>query len=189
MDLREKKAVIEGLLFTWGEPLSIREIEKIIDTPQKEVKKLIEEMREEFDSSRRGLQIIKVENSYQLGTREEHFDYIKKLSVPKKAESLSSAAMETLSIIAYKQPVTKLEIEDIRGVKCDKALQTLLDKDMIREAGRLEKTGKPIIYATTKDFLKAFGFETLKDLPILEDEKNLEEFPGEVLENSDSDEF
>ena len=175
MDLKEKKALIEALLFTWGEPLHIREIEKVLETPQKDIRKLIDEMKEEFDYNRRGLQIIKVENSYQIGTRPEHYEYIKKLNPPKKAENLSNAAMETLSIIAYKQPVTRLEIEDIRGVKCDKSIQTLLDKEMIREAGRLDKTGKPIIYATTSDFLKAFGFQSLKDLPILEDEENLDD--------------
>lgn len=174
MDLKEKKALIEALLFTWGDPLHIKEIEKILEISQKEIRKLLDEMKEEFDYNRRGLQIIKIENSYQLGTRPEHYEYINKLNPPKRADSLSNAALETLSIIAYKQPVTKLEIEDIRGVKCDKSIQTLLDKEMIREAGRLEKTGKPIIYATTSEFLKAFGFQSLKDLPILEEESNLE---------------
>lgn len=175
MDIKDKKAVIEGLLFTWGDPLDIREIEKVLEIPQKELRKILDEMIDEFNYKRRGVQIIRTENSYQLGTRPEHFEFIKKLSVPKRTGSLSNAAMETLAIIAYKQPITKIEIEDIRGVKCDKAIQTLLEKEMIREAGRLEKTGKPILYATTREFLRSFGFESIKDLPILESEENLEE--------------
>ena len=174
MDIREKKAIIEALLFAWGDPLDVREIAKVIETDQKEVRKLLDEMMEEFNHKKRGTQIIKIDNSYQIGTKYEYYDYIKKLSVPKRKDSLSNAAMETLSIIAYKQPITKLEIEDIRGVKCDKAVQTLLEKEMIREAGRLEKTGKPILYATTQVFLKSFGLEAIKNLPILENEDNLE---------------
>lgn len=179
MNLREKKAIIEALLFIWGDPLSLKEIEKILEINQKEAIKIIEEMREEFDNTR-GLQIIKIENSYQLGTREEHYEYIKKLKNSKKIDNISSAAMETLSIIAYNQPITKLEIEDIRGVKCDKALQTLLEKNMIKEAGRLEKTGKPIIYKTTDEFLRAFGFHSLKELPLLENDENIEDYDIEI---------
>lgn len=186
MDIKEKKAVIEALLFAWGEPLDIKEISKIVEIPRSEASKLIDEMIEEFDFNRRGIQIIKVENSYQLGSRHEYFDYIQKLSIPKRKDSLSAAAMETLSIIAYKQPITRIEIEDIRGVKCDKAIQTLMEKNMIREAGRLEQTGKPIIYATTTEFLKSFGFRTIKDLPILENEENLNEDGAGDLSNEDS---
>ena len=98
-------------------------------------------------------------------TNKDYADYIKKVLEPKKRKSLSQATLETLTIIAYKQPITKVEIENIRGVKCDKVLQTLLDHDLIREAGRLNKIGKPIIYKTTPEFLKLLQIESLKDLP------------------------
>lgn len=174
MDIKEMKAVIEGILFTWGEPLHIRELEKILDVPQKELKKILEEMRDEFNYSRRGIQIIRTEHSYQLSTRLEHFEYIKKLHIRKENKTISNAAMETLTIVAYKQPITKIDMEDIRGVKCDKAIQTLADKQFIKEVGRLDKPGKPILYGTTEEFLRAFGLSSIRELPTLESSENLE---------------
>lgn len=174
MDKKELKSVIESLLFTWGEPLNVREIEKIVGLPKKDLKKVIDEMEEEFNYSRRGVQIIRTGESYQLGTRLEHHDHIKKLYEDKKdGRSMSNASIETLTIIAYKQPITKIEIENIRGVKCDKAIQTILDKKLIREAGRLDKPGKPILYKTTDEFLRAFGLASLEELPTLESDENL----------------
>ncbi|OHW62969.1 segregation and condensation protein B [Andreesenia angusta] len=174
MDIKEIKAVIEGLLFTWGEPLHIREIEKILETPRQELVKIIEEMRDEFNYNRRGIQIVRTEQSYQLSTRLEHFEYVKKLHNRKENKGISNAALETLTIVAYKQPITKTEIEDIRGVKCDKAVQTLADRQLIAEVGRLDKPGKPILYGTTDEFLRAFGLGSIKELPILESDENLE---------------
>ncbi|AFS78421.1 segregation and condensation protein B [Gottschalkia acidurici 9a] len=179
MDKREIKSVIEGLLFTWGDPLSIKDIRDVLEIPEKEVNDILHEMIDEFNYERRGIQILKTNNTYQLGTRAEHFEWMKKLCVPKESKTLSAAALETLSIIAYKQPIIKSEIEAIRGVKCDKAISTLLEKKLIKEAGRLEKTGRPILYGTTDEFLKCFGLDTLKQLPqlkeIIEDkeEKNI----------------
>lgn len=174
MEIREIKAVIEGLLFTWGEPLHIRELEKILEVSQKELKKILDEMRDEFNYSRRGVQIVRTEQSYQLSTRLEHFEYIKKLHSRKESKGISNAAMETLTIVAYRQPITKTEIEDIRGVKCDKAVQSLADRQLLAEVGRLDKPGKPILYGTTEEFLRAFGLSSIKELPILESEENLE---------------
>lgn len=174
MDKKELKSVIESLLFTWGEPLHIREIEKIVGVSKKELKRFLDEMAEEFNYSRRGIQIIRTGDSYQLGTRLEHHEYIKKLYDDKRdGRTMSNAAIETLTIIAYKQPITKIEIEHIRGVKCDKAIQTNLDKNLIREAGRLDKPGKPILYKTTDEFLRAFGLSSLEELPTLESDENL----------------
>lgn len=125
---------------------------------------LIEEYREQ----NRGIQIIKLENKYQMCTNKDYAEYIKKIIEPKKKKSLSQATLETLTIIAYKQPITKVEIEDIRGVKCDKVLQTLFENELIREAGRLNKIGKPIIYKTTDEFLKLLNIESLEELPPIE---------------------
>lgn len=125
-------------------------------------------MMDEFNYNRRGLKILKTENTYQLSTRPEHYPWISKLSQEKNNKNLSNAALETLSIIAYRQPVTRNEIEAIRGVRCDKALETLLNKILIEEKGRLDRTGRPIIYGTTNEFLRYFGLESLDDLPPLE---------------------
>ncbi|NMR95966.1 SMC-Scp complex subunit ScpB, partial [Vibrio parahaemolyticus] len=111
---------------------------------------------------------IKINNSYQLATRPEHYDFIKSILISRNQRSLSNAALETLSIIAYKQPITKMEIDEIRGVKSDKSIETLLQKKLIKEAGRLERPGRPILYVTTDEFLKFFGIETIEDLPDIE---------------------
>ena len=167
MDKRELKSIIEALLFTWGDPLSAKDISNVLDLSKKEIEVIVEDMIDEFNFSRRGIQILKVKDTYQLATRSEHFEWLKKLSVPKDNRTLSSAALETLSIIAYRQPIIKGEIEVIRGVKCDKAIATLIEKGLVKEAGRLEKTGRPRLYKTTDDFLKNFGLESITQLPVL----------------------
>ena len=128
-----------------------------------------QEMIDEFDFNMRGLRIIKVKDSYQLGTRSEHFEWIKKLANTKVARNLSNAALETLSIIAYRQPIIKSDIEAIRGVRCDKSIETLIDRGLISELGRMDRVGRPILYGTTDMFLRAFGIEDLEKLPPLKD--------------------
>ena len=160
----DTKGIIEALLFTWGDPLDIKSISSILEMDEFMIENILEEMIEDFDKEKRGLKIIKLNNSYQIGTRIEHFDYIKKLN-NKTKKSLSNAALETLSIIAYKQPVTKSEIDNVRGVKSDRVIETLNEKKLIVELGRLERPGRPIIYGTSDDFLKYFGSESLDDLP------------------------
>lgn len=179
MDIREVKSIIEGLLFTWGEPLEIKEIAKVLDIKKDKLEDILKEMIDDFDYNRRGLRIIKIEDKYQLSTRPEHYEYIKKLSYSGVNRNLSNAAMETLSIIAYKQPITKVEIDHIRGVRSDRAINTLLERQMIEEVGRLDRPGKPIIYGTTDVFLRSFGLESLDELPEL---KNVEATPDELNE-------
>ena len=169
MDKREKKSIIESLLFAWGDPLSVKDISQVMDLGKKEVIELLEDLKEEFDYLRRGVQIVNIKDTYQLTTRSEHFEWVKKLAMPKDNKSLSNAALETLSIIAYRQPVIKSEIELIRGVKCDKAISTLMEKGLIEEAGRLEKTGRPRLYKTTDEFLRCFSLHSLSELPKLEE--------------------
>lgn len=169
MEERELKAIIEALLFVWGDPLSIEDISNILEIDKNKIKDILSNMIDEFDFYRRGLKIIRVMNTYQLTTRPEHHKWIGKLSQQSKTKNLSTAALETLSIIAYKQNITKNEIESIRGVRCDKSIDTLLNKDLIEEKGRLERPGRPIIYGTTNEFLRYFGLEDLNDLPSLKD--------------------
>lgn len=173
MDIKELKSIIEALLFTWGDPLDISDMSSILEIDKKELHNIVREMIDDFDYNMRGIRIIKINSSYQLGTRAEHFDWIKKLSNKKSEKSLSNAALETLSIIAYRQPVIKSDVEAIRGVRCDKVIETLVERGLAVEVGRMERVGRPILYGTTELFLRAFGLEGLEDLPSLKD--NIEE--------------
>lgn len=180
MDKREVKAIIEALLFTWGDPLGLKDISEIINIGVGELDSIMDELIDDFDFNRRGLRIIKVNDAYQIGTRPDFYEWIKKLHHQKPPKNLSNAALETLSIIAYKQPVIKSEIEYIRGVKCDRAIETLIERNLVQEMGRLDKTGRPIIYGTTAEFLRLFSLETIEDLPDLEKIKaSLKEYQEE----------
>lgn len=162
------KSVLESLMFAWGEPLSTNEISKILNLPVHSISSVLKEMIDEFSNNEdSGLIIQKYGNSYQLTTKKENYEYIQNLLQNTVNKSLSTAAMETLSIIAYKQPVTKVEIELIRGVKCSQVVKGLLDKSLIKEVGRLDKPGRPTIYATTDEFLRHFGLSSIDELPKL----------------------
>ena len=170
------KHIIESVMFAYSEPISIKELNSIIneELSPKEIEYILDSLKKEYKDNNRGIQIIKLESKYQMCTNKQYADYIKKVLEPKKKKTLSQATLETLTIIAYKQPITKVEIEDIRGVKCDKVLQTLLENNLIKEAGRLNKIGKPIIYRTTDEFLKLLNIERLEDLPSIEKYENIE---------------
>ena len=163
------KHIIEAVMFAYAEPISIKELNDIIneELASKEIEYMLNNLIEEYKENNRGIQIIKLQDKYQMCTNKDYANFIKKVLEPKKKKSLTQTTLETLTIIAYKQPITKVEIEDIRGVKSDKAIQTLLENNLIKEAGRLERIGKPIIYKTTDEFLKMFGYESLKNLPEL----------------------
>lgn len=162
------KSVLESLLFAWGEPLNINEISRILNLPVSGVTKVLDEMTRQFDEDTdRGLIIQKFGNSYQITTKKENFEFIQNLLQTTVNRSLSTAAMETLSIIAYKQPVTRVEIELIRGVKCSNVVKGLLDKGLIKEVGKLDKPGRPTLYATTDEFLRHFGLNSIEELPAL----------------------
>lgn len=179
MEKKEKLGIIEGLLFAAGEAVSIKEIARIINEDINKTEILLNEMKDIFDYERRGIQIKKIEDQYQLATRSEHYDYIKKIMVTNNSTGLSKAALETLAIVAYKQPVTRMDIENLRGVKCERSLQKLIDKSLIKIIGRLNSPGKPMVYATTNEFLKYIGIESLEQLPDIEnyqiDMNNIEE--------------
>lgn len=170
MKRSEIKSIIEAIMFAYSDPISIEELNNIIneELSRKEIEFMLNSLIEEYREDNRGIQIIKLEDKYQMTTNKEYSDFIKKVLEPNKKKSLSQATLETLTIIAYKQPITKIQVEDVRGVKCDRAIQTLLENKLIIEAGRLDKIGKPIIYKTTNEFLKLLSIETLEDLPKLE---------------------
>lgn len=168
-DIKEIKSIIEGLLFTSGEPLSLGDISSVLQIGKAETRKLLKEMSEDFDRERRGIQIICFNDKYQMCTRPEHMEYIKRLLGPQNRQSLSRAAIETVAIIAYKQPITRQSIDSIRGVKSDRVISSLMEKKLIKEVGRLEAPGRPVLFGTTDEFLRYFGLKDLSELPDAED--------------------
>lgn len=172
------KGIIEEILYIWGEPIDINDLSKIIyDAEKSEIRKAINEMMVERNENSSGLIIKKYENKYQFSTRSDHEKYISNI-VKKSEKNLSNSSLETLSIIAYKQPITRAEIDKIRGVKSQSTIDSLLDKKLIKENGRLDKIGKPIIYVTTDSFLKYFNISSLDQLPKID-----EEIAGELDED------
>lgn len=172
--MNDIKEIIKALLFAWGDPLDIKTISDICELDIEEIERAIEELRSEMDLSNDGLKIIRMNSSYQLISRDIYFDYVKKLLSEKPKNNLSNASIETLSIIAYKQPVTKMQIEKIRSVKSDGPVNTLLDRGLIEEVGRLDTPGKPILYGTSDIFLRSFGIEDLSELPDINMDINIE---------------
>ncbi len=164
MELQYKQ-LIEALLFIATDPLTPLEIERVVGISKKSIVDSIEELKKEYDETGRGFQIRKIGKGYSICTRPEFAEYIRELYQPKVKQRLTQAALETLAIIAYKQPITRAEIEDIRGVKAEKALITLQKRGIIQELGRKQTIGTPIIYGTTDAFLQYFDLEDLSDLP------------------------
>lgn len=179
MDYPKLKSIIEGLLFVAGdEGLEAKQIAEITEQDPKLVKDIVADLQSEYRSAGRGMQIIETGGAYRMASLPEHAVYFERLAASPSRSSLSQAALETLAIIVYKQPITRGEIEEIRGVKSDRALQTLLAKELIREVGRADAVGRPILYGTTKAFLDYFGLNSLSDLPettAFETEYDLEE--------------
>lgn len=162
------KSTIESLLFASGDPLSLNEICNFLEEKSKIVEIILQEMIEEYERSYRGIKLIMIKGSYQLVTKSENADYIQKLLRKNKRQSLSQASIESLAIVAYKQPITRLDIDEIRGVKSESAIQRLIERGLIKEVGRLEVPGRPILYGTTEEFLRQFELKDLKELPSLE---------------------
>ncbi|MFA5104054.1 MAG: SMC-Scp complex subunit ScpB [Candidatus Margulisiibacteriota bacterium] len=163
----DARNAIESLLFVSKRPLSVDDIDEIACLGRDTILRAVEELSSSYET--RGIQLIKIANGYLLATRPRYSAYIEKFLKSPVSVSLSQQSLETLSIIAYKQPVARAEIERIRGVLCDGVIKTLLDKRLIKEAGRSETVGRPILYATTVDFLKHFGLHDLGQLPLLEE--------------------
>lgn len=193
MDYKEVKAIIEGLLFMAGsEGLEAKQIADIIGTDPDEAADLCHDLAADYRREGRGMQIVEVAGMFQMTTLPEHVPYFEKLAYQPQQTSLSQAALETLAIIAYKQPITRPDIEEIRGVKSEKAINTLIGKKLIREVGRVEGPGRPILFGTTKDFLEYFGLRDLTDLPpppafvpqeVLEEEERLLFDQRSIFEN------
>ncbi|NMA92835.1 MAG: SMC-Scp complex subunit ScpB [Firmicutes bacterium] len=168
MDPIKAKALIEAVLFLHEEPVKLSQLGRVIPLPPEQIAKLLEELKAELNCPARGLRIFERAGGYQVGTRPDLAPYLEELFADDTTGKLSSAALETLAIIAYRQPIIRVEIESIRGVKCDHVLDNLLRRKLIRITGRKPGPGRPFIYRTTPEFLKYFGLPDLSSLPPLE---------------------
>lgn len=173
----EIKAAVEAILFVRGEAVGIDELVEILDVPLLDLNVIMHELLLEYNEKKRGIQVVMENHSYLMCTRVEYSDILARMDTTVQRR-LSPAAMETLALIAYQQPVTRVEIENIRGVKSERVLSSLLEKGLICEAGHKATLGKPILYATTQEFLHLFGLASLKDLPSMKEEnKNVRQIP------------
>lgn len=170
MEIEDYKAILEGLLFASGdEGVSLKQICRIMEVTETTAAHLIEELKYDYERKDRGLMIMQSHEVFHLTTKPEHSNYFKRLLELPQSSRMSQAALETLAIIAYRQPITRTEIEEIRGVKSDRPVQTLLSRSLIEETGRKETVGRPVLFATSKDFLTYFGLTSLDELPPLPD--------------------
>lgn len=181
------KSAIESMLFVSGEPLPLREISNNLELKEKNVVEILQEMTTEYEDKSRGIRLISLDEAYQLVTKSENSEFVQKLLKKNKKHSLSQASIESLAIVAYKQPITRVDIDEIRGVKSESALQRLLERDLIKDVGRLEVPGRPILYGTTDEFLRQFGLQSLNELPSIDlyedsDENNSLELLSSALE-------
>lgn len=161
------KAVLEAILFTLGDSVEIARLAEVIELSKKETKELLQELKQTYHTQDRGIELIELEDAVQLCTKNEMYEYLVKIAKTPRKHVLTDTMLETLSIIAYKQPVTKLDIERIRGVSCDFAVNRLLEYDLVQELGRLDAPGRPMLFGTTEQFLRSFGVKSLSDLPEL----------------------
>lgn len=167
MEKNKAKAIIEAILFTMGESVEVSRLAAVLEMEKKEVTALLTEMDEQYKKEERGIQLMWLDDAVQLSTRADLYEYLIKIAKTPKKMVLTDTVIETLSIIAYKQPVTRLEIEKIRGVSCDHAINKLLEYDLITELGRKDAPGRPLLFGTTEQFLRSFGVKSIEELPEL----------------------
>ena len=176
---KELLGAVEAILFAMGESVSLSKIASAIGKDETEAKRLLEELKKQYQKKERGIQLIELEDSYQLCTKPELYDYLIQVAKQPKKHVLTDVLLETLAIVAYKQPVTKIEIEKIRGVKSDHAVNKLVEYDLVCEVGRLDAPGKPLLFGTTEEFLRRFGVLSVEELPSIAPEQ-LEDFKEEA---------
>lgn len=167
MDIEKVQSIIESMLFVAGRAVTINEMQIALELPKEDLEKILIHMQEEYKSQNRGIELIQINDGYQLCSKKENYEYICQIIDKRNAPKLSNAALETLSIIAYNPRISRPEIEAIRGVNVDGTMYKLLEYGLIQEAGKLDLPGKPMSYQTTDEFLKLFGYSSLNDLPDL----------------------
>lgn len=181
MNIKQAEAAIEAILFAMGDSVELEKIAKAIEQDQETTRKILQEMADKYKRKDRGIQLVELDGAFQLCTKSELYEYLIRVAKQPKKITLSDVVMETLSIIAYKQPITKMEIEKIRGVKCDHAVNKLVEYNLVKELGRLDAPGRPLMFGTTEEFLRHFGLQSLEDLPII-NPVQLEDFKAEAEE-------
>lgn len=181
MEISKLEGVIEAILFTMGDSVELSRIASAIEHDEETTRKIIHQMMDRYESQDRGIRIIELENTFQMCTKKEMYEYLIRVAKQPKKYVLTDVLLETLSIIAYRQPVTKLEIEKIRGVKSDHAVNKLVEYDLVCERGRLDAPGRPILFGTTEEFLRRFCIHSIDDLPSLNQEQ-MESFKEEAEE-------
>ena len=181
MEEKNYEAIVEAILFTMGESVELEKIAAALELDKKETKKIIEHLMKEYEKPSIGMKIIELDGAYQMCTKSEMYEYLIRIAKQPKKHVLTDVLLETLSISAYKQPITKVEIEKIRGVSCDHAVNKLVEYNLVKELGRLDAPGRPLLFGTTEEFLRSFGVQSLDELPML-DQVQIEEFKQEAEE-------
>ncbi len=181
MKIADLEAIIEAILFTMGEAVELERIAAATDQDEDTCRRVIRNMMDRYEGAESGVQIIELDGAFQMCTKASVYEYLVKIAHVPKKHVLTDVLLETLSIIAYKQPITKIEIEHIRGVKSDHAVNKLVEYNLVCEVGRLDAPGRPILFATTEEFLRHFGIESLEDLPVVNPER-VEDFKLEAEE-------
>lgn len=170
MSIEKTEAAIEAILFTMGESVEAEKIAVAIEHDVDTTVKIIHNMMDKYGNEDRGIKIIELEGSFQLCTKEEYYDNLIRICSQPRRYTLTDAALETLSIIAYKQPVTKIEIEKIRGVNSDRSVNKLVELELVKEVGRLDAPGRPMLFGTTEEFLRTFGVGSIDELPVISED-------------------
>ena len=179
MEQKSYKSIIEAIIFTKGKSVDLEKIAAAIELENDETKRYIEELAEEYRENERGMQIMELDGAYQMCTSQNTYEYLIRIAKQPKKHVLTDVLLETLSIIAYKQPVTKAEIEKIRGVSCDHSVSKLVEYNLVEELGRLDAPGRPMLFGTTEEFLRSFGIHSLEELPEMSP-LQIEEFKQEA---------
>ena len=181
VEINRLESAIEAILFTMGDSVELGKIASAIEHDEETTRKIVHQMMDKYQAEDRGIQIVELEDSFQLCTKKQNYDYLIRIAKQPRRYVLTDVLLETLSIIAYKQPVTKLEVEKIRGVKSDHAVNKLVEYNLACEVGRLDAPGKPILFGTTEEFLRRFSIQSVDDLPVLNPEQ-VEHFKSEAEE-------
>ena len=179
MSKKEMEAIIESILFTMGESVEVSRIAKVIEQDTETTRKIIRNMMDQYEEEGRGIRIIELEDSFQMCTKKEMYEYLIRIAKQPKRYVLTDVVLETLSIIAYKHPLTKIEIARIRGVKSDHAVNKLIEYNLVAEVGRMDTPGRPILFGTTEEFLRRFSVQSVDELPGITPEK-VEDFKAEA---------
>ena len=183
LERQREKAILESILFTMGESVEVERLASVLEQDKKYTKELLLEMKAEYDEKESGITLMELEDSFQMCTKTDMYEHLIKIAKSPRKYVLTDSVLETLSIIAYKQPVTRQEIEAIRGVSCVHAINKLVEYNLIMEVGRLDAIGRPILFGTTEDFLRSFGVTSMDELPVITPDK-IEDFKQEAMEEA-----